>query len=82
MEPSVHTTAGTSAGTADEPLRWTVIIASGGHFAATVFSMSDQAPSGKQQPKGEPFLYEILAHKTYHRYVVRYVPADGTIWLK
>lgn len=54
--------------------RWAVVIASGGHFAATVFDLAP-SPSGKQQSKGEPLLYDIVAHKTFHRYVVRQAPA-------
>lgn len=71
-------TAGVAAGTASPDCRrWAVVVASGGHFAATVFELAP-AHTGKQQPKGEPLLYDIVAHKTFHRYVVRQVPLEIT----
>lgn len=52
------------------PPRWAVVVSSGGHFAAAIFAMAPP-PAGKQQPKAERPLFEVVAHKTFHRYVVR-----------
>ena len=85
VSKSSPTSPETAEGASNDSLQWTVIIASGGHFAATVFSIRGHgAPPGKQVPKGEALPYEILAHKTYHRYVVRYVGqprCNACIWL-
>ena len=43
---------------------WVVILASGGHFAASVFRRC--ADAKKEVPCLEP-----VEHKTFHRYVVR-----------
>ncbi|GLC32961.1 hypothetical protein PLESTM_000008700 [Pleodorina starrii] len=51
---------------------WMVVLLRGGHFAATVFKAREtRAGSGaKQEPEGlEGF--DVTAHKTFHRYVVR-----------
>jgi Bacteroidetes VLRF1 release factor len=53
-----------------QPPRWAVVVSSGGHFAAAIFAMAPPL-TGKQQPKAEPPLFEVTAHKTFHRYVVR-----------
>lgn len=53
-----------------QPPRWAVFVSSGGHFAAAIFAMAPP-PAGKQQPKAERPLFEVIAHKTFHRYVVR-----------
>jgi hypothetical protein len=47
-----------------------VVVASGGHFAAAIFDIAPH-PTVRQQPKAEPPLFEVVAHKTMHRYVVR-----------
>jgi hypothetical protein len=47
---------------------WALLLLRGGHFAAAVFRVRP-APTGKGQHAGEPF--EVVAHKTFHRYVVR-----------
>ena len=57
------------------PLRWAVVVASGGHFAAAMFDIAPRL-HGKQQPKAEPPLFEVVAHKTMHRYVVRCASAN------
>lgn len=46
--------------------RWGVILSSGGHFAAAVVET-------RVTPKARGFsdILTVLAHKTYHRYVVR-----------
>lgn len=48
----------------------------GGHFAASVFKA--RASDGRQQGKqgagskgGADEAFEVLAHKTFHRYVIR-----------
>ena len=53
-----------------QPPRWAVVVSSGGHFAAAIFAMAPP-PAGKQQPNAERPLFEVAAHKTFHRYVVR-----------
>ena len=53
-----------------QPPRWAVVVSSGGHFAAAIFVMAPPA-TGKQQPNAERPLFEVAAHKTFHRYVVR-----------
>ncbi len=55
-----------------QPPRWAVVVSSGGHFATAVFAMAP-APAERQAPKGEKLLFEVVAHKTFHRYVVRRV---------
>ena len=52
---------------------WVVVMSKAGHFAAAVFDLRPRP--GKQQGKGEQPLFETLAHKTFHRYVVRYFHA-------
>jgi hypothetical protein len=49
-------------------LTWVVLLLRGGHFAGAVFRMRP-GPPGKGQHAGDPF--EVVAHKTLHRYVVR-----------
>jgi hypothetical protein len=53
-----------------QPPRWAVVVSSGGHFAAAIFSIAPPT-TGKQQPNAERPLFEVAAHKTFHRYVVR-----------
>ena len=48
---------------------WVVIMSKAGHFAAAVFDLRPRP--GKQQGRGEQPLFGTLAHKTFHRYVVR-----------
>jgi len=50
------------------PGLWVVIMLRGGHFAGAVFRMRDTSGS-RTGHNLEP--YEVLAHKTFHRYVVR-----------
>jgi hypothetical protein len=47
---------------------WVVLLLRGGHFAGAVFKIK-KGPPGKGQHAGDPF--EVVAHKTLHRYVVR-----------
>ncbi|GFR47196.1 hypothetical protein Agub_g8788 [Astrephomene gubernaculifera] len=54
---------------------WMVVLLRGGHFAATVFKaregrVAPQAPKTQADPEGMEGL-EVVAHKTFHRYVVR-----------
>ena len=59
---------------------WAVILSKGGHFSAAVFDLHPVPPS--QHSKANAPLFKELAHKSYHRYVVRYaVPpsADGLL---
>ena len=51
--------------------RWMVVLCSGGHFAAAVFDMRKLA--GATGAKGGPAVPKAaaLAHKTFHRYVIR-----------
>jgi len=48
---------------------WAVILSRGGHFAATIFSVSAVRISGQGKHDTPP--YDVLDHKTFHRYVVR-----------
>ena len=49
---------------------WAVILSKGGHFSAAVFDLRPVPPS--QHSKAHAPLFKELAHKSYHRYVVRY----------
>jgi Bacteroidetes VLRF1 release factor len=60
-----------------QPPRWAVVVSSGGHFAAAIFTMAPP-PAGRQQPNAERPLYEVAAHKTFHRYVVRCGPSEAS----
>jgi hypothetical protein len=57
-------------------LTWAVLLLRGGHFAGAVFRMKP-GPPGKGQHAGEPF--EVVAHKTFHRYVVRWARGGGGV---
>lgn len=50
---------------------WAVILSRGGHFAAAIFNVrpAGRAAAGQGRHEAQPF--EVLAHKTFHRYVVR-----------
>lgn len=48
---------------------WVVILSKGGHFSAAVFDLRPVPPS--QHSKASAPLFKELAHKSYHRYVVR-----------
>ncbi len=52
---------------------WVVILSRGGHFVGAVFDVKPQARGSSQGGKHEVQPFEILAHKTLHRYVVRCV---------
>ena len=59
---------------------WAVILSKGGHFSAAVFDLHPVPPS--QHSKANAPLFKELAHKSYHRYVVRYAVApyaDGLL---
>jgi len=59
---------------------WVVLLLRGGHFAGAVFRMRAGPPGKGQHAGGEPF--EVVAHKTFHRYVVRcVVGAVADRWL-
>ena len=49
---------------------WAVILSKGGHFSAAIFDLRPVPPS--QHSKANAPLFKELAHKSYHRYVVRY----------
>ena len=49
---------------------WAVILSKGGHFSATIFDLCPTPPS--QHSKSNALLFKDLAHKSFHRYVVRY----------
>ena len=51
---------------------WVVILSKGGHFSAAVFDLRPVPPS--QHSKANAPLFKELAHKSYHRYVVRCLP--------
>ncbi len=48
---------------------WAVILSRGGHFAATLFNV--HVKPGKGQGKHETPPFEVITHKTFHKYVVR-----------
>ena len=50
---------------------WVVVLSRGGHFVAAVFDVKPQARTSSQGGKHEVQPFEVLAHKTLHRYVVR-----------
>ncbi|KAL0031417.1 hypothetical protein WJX79_010554 [Trebouxia sp. C0005] len=53
----------------DSAQSWVVILSKGGHFSAAVFDLRPVPPS--QHSKANAPLFKELAHKSYHRYVVR-----------
>ena len=53
----------------ERPGHWAVILSRGGHFAATLFNV--HVKPGKGQGKHETSPFEVLTHKTFHKYVVR-----------
>ena len=48
---------------------WAVVLSRGGHFAATLFNV--HVKPGKGQGKHETPPFEVITHKTFHKYVVR-----------
>ncbi|KAK9844846.1 hypothetical protein WJX74_007581 [Apatococcus lobatus] len=50
---------------------WVVILSRGGHFVAAVFDVKPPARASSQGGKHEMQPFEVVAHKTLHRYVVR-----------
>ena len=50
---------------------WVVILSRGGHFAAASFNVRPSGRPASGQGKHEAPAFEVLAHKTFHRYVVR-----------
>jgi len=48
--------------------RWALLMLRGGHFAAAVVQLKDTSGVKKGHAQ-EPF--DVVAHKTFHRYVVR-----------
>lgn len=50
----------------EQGCRWAVILSSGGHFAAAIIECAT-----KPKARGFVDIMRVLAHKTYHRYVVR-----------
>ncbi|CAL5219276.1 g1077 [Coccomyxa viridis] len=53
----------------ERPGHWAVILSRGGHFAATLFNV--HVKPGKGQGKHETSPFEVITHKTFHKYVVR-----------
>ena len=53
--------------------RWAVVMLRGGHFAAAVFTVDPARVANPRQPDK----FEALAHKSAHRYVVRWA---GGMW--
>ena len=58
-----------------DPRKWVVVLSRGGHFAAAVFNCQ---PAGERHSKKDPPHFEVVAHKTFHRYVVR---CGGCSWI-
>lgn len=54
--------------------QFVVVLMRGGHFAAAVFRA--KPPTRIKEPTFAD-LYEVVAHKTFHRYVVRWVNDCG-----
>jgi len=52
-----------------QPGHWAVILSRGGHFAATLLNV--HVKPGKGQGKHETPPFEVVMHKTFHKYVVR-----------
>lgn len=52
----------------EQGARWAVVMLRGGHFAAAVFGVDPARVSNTRQPDK----FEVLAHKSAHRYVVRW----------
>ena len=50
---------------------WAVILSRGGHFAAALFNVRPAGRPASGQGRHEAPPFEVLAHKTFHRYVVR-----------
>ena len=51
---------------------WAVILSRGGHFAAAVFACRTSLSQPEKATKGAAApLFQVVAHKTFHRYVVR-----------
>ena len=59
---------------------WAVILNRGGHFAAAIFSFSAAESKGTTAGNHAPPPFSIIAHKTFHRYVVRYEPSTMYIF--
>ncbi len=86
---------GVAAAARPSPPTWVLIMLRGGHFAAAVLrakppaapsasatAAAAAASSGRLDPAAEPF--EVVDHKTFHRYVVRCVQewagGHGYLW--
>jgi hypothetical protein len=58
----------------DDAGLWAVLLNRGGHFAAAIFACGPALP--KPDPRAVPgssaTLFHPIAHKTFHRYTVRY----------
>ena len=50
---------------------WVVVLSGGGHFAAAVFSLQPAPAKGSNAPRADTPFFQVVAHKTFHRYVVR-----------
>lgn len=68
-EPDRALLAGSLLKVRQESGHWAVILSRGGHFAATIFNVSAVRASGQGKHDAPP--YDVLDHKTFHRYVVR-----------
>lgn len=63
---------------------WCVLLSRGGHFAGAIFECSRKVQRKADSNLDTSSLFTILAHKTFHRYVVRYSPGrkSPTLMLK
>ena len=52
---------------------WCVLMSRGGHFAAAIFECNKKQSKNSGTNIEEAALFKILVHKTFHKYVVRYV---------
>lgn len=72
--PSAHTCLSALRDLRQHGGRWAVIMLRGGHFAAAVLRLDPARVANPRQPDK----FEVLAHKSAHRYVVRC--AGGGRW--
>lgn len=54
--------------------RWAIILSRGGHFAAAIFDVARDRLAAGAKPGGQHEKLEAVAHKSFHRYVVRWGP--------
>jgi hypothetical protein len=54
-----------------QPCSLVVVLMRGGHFAAAVFKARQPQKPSSSTKGGELDVLQVVAHKTFHRYVVR-----------